>query len=108
MYKTIKEEDFDCVALYTKDHKDYSFMRKFFTKCWYKLIDFISKTPQVPGARDFRLMKRKMIDAIIEVGEYNRYIKGIFSYIGFNTKWIEYKAPNRVAGKSKFNIIKLF
>lgn len=108
MYNILKNEDYDCVALYTNDHNDYGFFRKVFTKCWYKLIDFISKTPQVPGARDFRLMKRKMIDAIIEVGEYNRYIKGIFSYIGFNTKWIEYKAPNRVAGKSKFNIIKLF
>lgn len=108
MYNILKNEDYDCVALYTNDHNDYGFFRKVFTKCWYKLIDFISKTPQVPGARDFRLMKRKMIDAIIEVGEYNRYIKGIFSYIGFNTKWIEYKVPNRVAGKSKFNIIKLF
>lgn len=108
MYNILKNEDYDCVALYTNDHNDYGFFRKVFTKCWYKLIDFISKTPQVPGARDFRLMKRKMIDAIIEVGEYNRYIKGIFSYIGFDTKWIEYKVPNRVAGKSKFNIIKLF
>ncbi len=108
MYKSIKEEGYDCVALYTSSHDDYTILRKFFTKCWYKLIGAISSTPQVPGARDFRLMKRKMVDAIVDMGEYNRYTKGIFSFVGFDTKWIDYKAPDRVAGKSKFNFIKLF
>lgn len=108
MYKSIQEEGYDCVALYSSKHDDYTILRKFFTKCWYKLISAISSTPQVPGARDFRLMKRKMVDAIIEMAEYNRYTKGIFSFVGFDTKWIDYKAPDRVAGKSKFNFIKLF
>ena len=108
MYDSIQNEGYDCVALYTKNHKDYSFIRKFFTKCWYKLIGMISSTPQVPGARDFRLMKRKMVDAIISMGEYNRYSKGIFSFVGFNTKWIDYKAPDRVAGETKWNFWKLF
>lgn len=108
MYDSIKNEDYDCVALYTSSHDDYTLLRKFFTKCWYKLIGAISSTPQVPGARDFRLMKRKMVDAIVDMGEYNRYTKGIFSFVGFDTKWIDYKTPNRVAGKSKFNFIKLF
>ena len=108
MYDSIQNEGYDCVALYTKNHKDYSFIRKFFTKCWYKLIGMISSTPQVPGARDFRLMKRKMVDAIISMGEYNRYSKGIFSFVGFDTKWIDYEAPERVAGKTKFNFWKLF
>ncbi len=108
MYKSIKEEGYDCVALYTSSHDDYTFLRKIFTKCWYKLIGAISSTPQVPGARDFRLMKRKMVDSIINMKEYNRYTKGIFSFVGFNTKWIDYKAPDRIAGKSKFNFIKLF
>ena len=108
MYSVIQKEDYDCVALYTKDHKDYSFVRKFFTKCWYKLIGMISSTPQVPGARDFRLMKRKMVDAIISMGEYNRYSKGIFSFVGFNTKWIDYTAPGRVAGVTKWSFWKLF
>ena len=108
MYDSIINEGYDCVALYTKDHKDYSFVRKFFTKCWYKLISIISSTPQVPGARDFRLMKRKMVDAIISMGEYNRYSKGIFSFVGFNTKWIDYTAPGRVAGVTKWSFWKLF
>ncbi len=108
MYDTLINDDYDCVALYTKNHKDYSFVRKFFTKCWYKLIGMISSTPQVPGARDFRLMKRKMVDAIISMGEYNRYSKGIFSFVGFNTKWIDYTAPGRVAGVTKWSFWKLF
>ena len=108
MYKIITEEGYDCAALYTKTHDDYTFMRKFFTKCWYKLIGAISDTEQIPGARDFRLMKRKMVDAVISMKEYNRYTKGIFPFVGFDTKWIDYKTPDRAAGKSKFNFIKLF
>lgn len=108
MYKGIVEDGYDCVALYTSSHDGYSMLRKIFTKCWYKLIGTISSTPQVPGARDFRLMKRKVVDAIVTMGEYNRYSKGIFSFVGFDTKWIDYKAPDRVAGKSAFNFIKLF
>lgn len=108
MYHDIKEEGYDCVALYSPQHIGYSKTRLFFTNCWYKLIGKISSTPQVPGARDFRLMKRKMVDAIVNMKEYNRYSKGIFSFVGFNTKWIEYNAPDRVAGTSKFNFKKLF
>ena len=62
----------------------------------------------VPGARDFRLMTRQMVDAVLELKEYNRYSKGIFSFVGFETKWISYKVPKRVAGSSKWNIFKLF
>lgn len=108
MYKSIKEEGYDCVALCSPSHEGYSLVRKFFTSCWYKLIGAISSTPQVPGARDFRLMKRKMVDAIIDMDEYNRYSKGIFSFVGFDTKWIDYKAPDRVAGETKWNFWKLF
>ena len=108
MYKTLLEEEYDCVALYSSRHDDYTFLRKFFTSCWYKLIGIISSVSQQPGARDYRLMKRRMVDSIIDMGEYNRYTKGIFSFVGFNTKWIDYIPPQRVAGKSKFNFIKLF
>ena len=108
MYKSIKEEGYDCVALYSSRHDDYTLLRKFFTSCWYKLIGAISSVPQQPGARDYRLMKRVMVDAIVDMGEYNRYTKGIFGFVGFNTKWIDYVPPERVAGKSKFNFIKLF
>lgn len=108
MYRDIKEEGYDCIALCSPNHNDYGFARKFFTNCWYKLIGKISSTPQVPGARDFRLMKRAMVDAIVGMGEYNRYSKGIFSFVGFNTKWIAYETPERAAGTSKFNFWKLF
>lgn len=107
MYKSIKEDNYDCVALYTKSHKGYNFIRKGLTNCWYKLIDKISDSKQVPGARDFRLMKRKMVDSIISMREYNRYTKGMFGFVGFDTKWIDYDAPERVAGTSKFNLGKL-
>lgn len=107
MYKSIKKEDYDCVALYTKSHKGYNFIRKGLTNCWYKLIDKISDSKQVPGARDFRLMKRKMVDSILSMREYNRYTKGMFGFVGFDTKWIDYEAPERVAGTSKFNLGKL-
>ena len=108
MYEIIQKEDYDCVALCSPSHKGYSFIRKFFTNCWYKLIGAISSTKQVPGARDFRLMKRKMVNSIISMAEYNRYSKGIFSFVGFDTKWIEYEAPERVAGETKWNFWKLF
>lgn len=108
MYSSIINDGYDCVALYSSSHDDYSFFRRFFTKCWYKTVDLMFSTKYVPGARDFRLMKRRMVDAVISVGEYNRYTKGIFSFVGFNTKWIDYKAPDRIRGKSKFNLKKLF
>lgn len=107
MYKEIKEEDYDCIALYTSSHEGYSYIRKKLTNLWYKLIDKISDSHQVPGARDFRLMTRQMTDAILSMKEYNRYTKGMFGFIGFNTKWIEYEAPDRVVGTSKFNLVKL-
>lgn len=108
MYDSIKTENVDCVALYSSRHDDYSFIRKVCTKIWYKLIGLISSVPQVPGARDYRLMKRKMVDAIVDMGEYNRYTKGIFSFVGFETKWVDYVTPNRVAGTTKWSFFKLF
>lgn len=107
MYNDIKKEDYDCIALYTKSHKGYNFIRKGLTNLWYKIIDKISDSHQVPGARDFRLMTRQMVDAILSMEEYNRYTKGMFGFVGFNTKWIDYEAPDRAAGTSKFSLIKL-
>ena len=107
MYDIITHDEVDCVALYTKTHDGYNFVRKGLTNLWYKLIDKISDSHQVPGARDFRLMRRKMVDAILSMKEYNRYTKGIFGFVGFETKWLDYNAPDRVAGKSKFSLIKL-
>ena len=109
MYKIIKsDEEIDCVGLKTNSHDDYGFIRKFFTNCFYKIISKMSKTEMVPGARDFRLMTRQMVDAIKSLKEYNRYSKGLFSFVGFNTKWLTYKIPERKAGKTTWNFFKLF
>lgn len=108
MYEELQKGEYDCIGLRTDSHKGYSLLRKFFTKCWYKIIAKISSIEQVPGARDFRLMKRPMVDAIISMNEYNRYSKGIFSFVGFSTKWLEYEAPERVAGETKWSFWKLF
>lgn len=108
MYHYLKEESYDCAALYTKSHEGYSFIRKSLTNIWYKLINRISDSKQMPGARDFRLMKRQMVDVILSMKEYNRYIKGMFGFVGFTTKWIPYNAPNRKVGKSKYSLRKLF
>lgn len=108
MYKIIKNNsDIDCVGLKTNSHDDYGFIRKFFTNCFYKIIGKMSKTEMVPGARDFRLMTRQMVDAIISLREYNRYSKGLFSFVGFNTEWLTYKIPERKAGKTTWNFFKL-
>ena len=108
MYKIITTEDVDCVGLKTDAHKEYGIFRRFFTSCYYKLISKLSKVEMVPGARDFRLMTRQMVNAILELKEYNRYSKGIFSFVGFKTKWLTYSVPKRVAGKSKWSFPKLF
>lgn len=107
MYHYLKEEDYDCCALYTKSHEGYNIIRKCLTNIWYKLITKIASSKEKPGARDFRLMTRQMVNSILEYKEYNRYMKGIFDFVGYKTKWISYEAPNRKAGKSKFNLRKL-
>lgn len=104
----ITEKDYDCVGLYTVNHKDYSFFRKLCTNIWYKIIAKVSNNRQVPGVRDFRLMRRPMVNAVLEMKEYNRYTKGIFSFVGFNTFWIEFETGDRVAGTSKYSFWKLF
>lgn len=108
MYDEIKNLDYDCIATKSTSRNGYSFFRKLFTKWYYKIINKISKTTIVDGARDFRLMTRQMVDAILELEEYNRYSKGIFSWVGFNTKWITFENTERVAGTTKWNFWKLF
>ncbi len=107
MYDVLNKEDYDIVALYTNSHAGYSFIRKRLTKLWYRVYNRLSNSKQKQGARDFRLMKRKVIDAIISLGEYSRYIKEIYGYVGFKTKWISYDAPKRTNGTSKFSMKKL-
>ena len=108
MLRLIKEEGYDCVATKSTSRNGYSFFRKFCTKWYYRIIGTISKTEMVAGARDFRLMTRQMVDAIISMKEYNRYSKGLFSFVGFDTKWIEFENQERIAGTTKWNFWKLF
>ena len=108
MIKGITEEGYDCVATKSTSRNGYSFLRKTFTRWFYKIIAKISKTEMVAGARDYRLITRQMVNAIINMKEYNRYSKGLFSFVGFKTKWIEFENQERVAGTTKWNFWKLF
>lgn len=108
MYDGIKNEGYDCVATRRVNRKGEPPIRSFFARCYYKLINKISKTEIVDGARDYRLMTRQMVNSILSLKEYNRFSKGIFSWVGFNTKWLEYKNVERVAGTTKWNFWKLF
>jgi glycosyltransferase involved in cell wall biosynthesis len=108
MYVGIKEEGYDCVATRRVNRAGEPPIRSFFAKCYYKIINKISKTEIVDGARDYRLMTRQMVNSILELKEYNRFSKGIFSWVGYNTKWLEYKNVERVAGTTKWSFWKLF
>lgn len=108
MYSSIINEDFDCVATRRTDRKGEPPIRSFFARMFYKLINKISSTEIVDGARDYRLMRRTMVDAILSMSEYNRFSKGIFSWVGFKTKWLEYTNTERVAGETKWSFWKLF
>ena len=108
MVRLIDEEGYDCVATKSTSRNGYSFLRKTFTKWFYDIIGKMSKTEMVPGARDYRLMTRQMVEAVLSMKEYNRYSKGLFSFVGFKTKWIEFENKERVAGTTKWNFWKLF
>lgn len=108
MYRYITEEGYDCVATRRSTRKGEPVIRSFCAKLFYKIMNKISQTELVEGARDFRLMTRKVTDAVLSLGEYNRFTKGIYCWVGFNTKWLEYENIERVAGKTKFNFWKLF
>ena len=108
MYRYIKEDGYDQVATRRANRKGEPIIRSFFAKMFYKIINKMSKVEMVDGARDFRLMKREVVDSILSLSEYNRYSKGLFSFVGFNTKWLEYNNIERVAGKTKWSFWKLF
>lgn len=108
MYKAIVEEDYDSVATRRVTRKGEPPIRSFFAHTFYKIINRISDADIVDGARDYRLMKRSMVDAILSMAEYNRFSKGIFGWIGFNTKWIEFENVERIAGETKWSFWKLF
>ncbi|MBC5580325.1 glycosyltransferase family 2 protein [Anaerofilum sp. BX8] len=108
MFRAVTEEKYDCAATRRVDRKGEPPVRSFFARCFYRLINRISKTEIVDGARDFRLMTRQMVDAILSMSEVNRFSKGIFGWVGFRTKWIEFENVERVAGETKWSFWKLF
>ena len=107
MYLSIKESGYDSCAARRVTRYGEPKIRSFFADCFYKLMNKISKTEIVSGARDFRLMNRKMVDAVLSLCEYNRFSKGIFGWVGFNTKWLEYENQGRAAGNTKWSFWKL-
>ena len=108
LYNIIKKEGYDCVATRRKNRKGEPPVRSFFARMFYKIINKMSDVEMVDGARDYRLMSRKVVDSIISMREYNRYSKGLFTFVGFKTKWISYENIERVAGKTKWSFWKLF
>ena len=103
-----KNNDYDCVALRRVNRKGEPIIRSFFARKFYKFINKLSKIEMVDGARDFRLMTRQMVNSVLELKEYNRYSKGLFSFVGYKTKWLEYENEKRIAGESKWSLWKLF
>ena len=108
MYEIVTREGYDCVGSRRVTRKGEPPIRSFFARMFYKIINHISDAQIVDGARDFQMMSRKVVDAILSMGEYNRFSKGIFGWIGFKKKWLEYENVERVAGETKWSFWKLF
>ena len=107
MLSGVRSGEVDCVATRRVTRKGEPRLRSFFARAFYRLINRISKTEVVDGARDFRLMARPMVDAILSLREVSRFSKGIFSWVGFRTRWLEYENVRRVAGETKWSFWKL-
>lgn len=104
MYTFLKEnEEYDCVATRRVDRKGEPVIRSYFARKFYKIMNKISDTEMVDGARDFRLMSRQMVDSILELSEYNRFSKGIFGWVGYKTHWIAFENVERIAGETKWS-----
>ena len=108
MVALIRTGEYDCIGTKRVDRKGEPPIRSFFARQFYQLINRISATEIVDGARDFRLMTRQMVDAVLDMTEYNRFSKGIFSWVGFETKYLSYENQERVAGKTTWSFWSLF
>ena len=108
MYRILKEEDYDSVATRRSTRAGEPVIRSFLSRQFYRFINKISKTEIVDGARDYRLMNRKMAGAVLQMSEYNRFSKGIFGWVGFKTKWLDFENVERSAGETKWSVWKLF
>lgn len=108
MYQAVTIEGYDSAATRRVTRKGEPKIRSFFARVFYKIMKHISDADIVDGARDYRLMRRSMVEAIVSMGEYNRFSKGIFGWIGFRTKWIEFENVERIAGETKWSFWQLF
>ena len=108
MYHAVTQEGYDCIGSRRVTRRGEPPIRSFFARMFYKIINRMSDAEIVDGARDFQLMSRKVVNAILSMGEYNRFSKGIFGWIGFKKKWLEYENIERVAGETKWSFWKLF
>lgn len=108
LYHAVTQEGYDCAATRRTTRQGEPPIRSFFARQFYRLINRISDADIVDGARDYRLMRRSVVNAILSLGEYNRFSKGIFGWVGFRTKWLPYVNTQRVAGETKWNFFSLF
>ncbi len=108
MLREIRENGYDCVGTRRVTRKGEPPIRSFFARLFYRLINAMSKTEIVDGARDYQMMTRQVVEAILSIGEYNRFSKGIFGWVGYRKKWLEYENIERVAGETKWSFWKLF
>lgn len=107
MYQAVTQEGYDSAATRRVTRKGEPPIRSFFARRFYKLMNKISNTDLVDGARDYRLMNRKFVNALLSMQEYNRFSKGLFGWVGFKTKWIEFENVERIAGETKWSFWKL-
>ncbi len=108
MYRVLTEEGYDAVGTRRVTRKGEPPIRSFFARKFYRLMSKISKANMVDGARDYRLMNRKYVDALLSLKEYNRFSKGLFGWVGFKVKWLEFENINRVTGETKWSFWQLF
>lgn len=108
MLRIVVEEGYDCVGTRRITRKGEPVIRSWFARLFYKVINKLSKTEIVDGSRDYQLMSRKVVNAVLAMGEYNRFSKGIFGWVGFKKKWLEYENVERAAGESKWSFWSLF
>jgi glycosyltransferase involved in cell wall biosynthesis len=108
MYRAVTEEGYDSVATRRVNRKGEPPIRSFFARAFYRIINKMTKTEIVDGARDYRLMNRKFVDAVLSMEEYNRFSKGIFGWVGFKNKWLEFENVERKKGETKWSFWKLF
>ena len=103
MLDIIRQGEYDCVGTRRVDRKGEPPVRSFFARMFYKLMNHISDVEIVDGARDFRLMTRRYVNSLLEMKEYNRFSKGLFGWVGYKTKWLEYENIERKKGVTKWS-----